>query len=313
MCGIAGYLDKSGDETAPVGRILLQMLRALGLRGPDSAGMALFGPESEGWIFRIKVGETCADPATVERIVAEAGAVAEVQGQRVIGPTLRLSLAASLPVTEVAALAKRLEALPAAEPIEIVSGGRSLEIAKQVGSPDDLDRTYDVSSFRGALGIGHTRLSTESKVDLSHSQPFWAHGVPDVAAVHNGHITNYDRLRRLYEQKGVRFYTHNDSEVIGIYLRDRLSRGESLEEAMEASTRDFDGSFCYLVAAPGFLGFAKDRFGFKPLVVAETDAWVAVATEEVALRAALGGGFRAWEPPPGRLMIWKRNTLAVAA
>lgn len=313
MCGIAGYLDKRGDEGAPVGRIMLEMLRALGLRGPDSAGVALFGPQSDGWILRVKTGETHADPAVVERVLAEARETAEVLGQSVVGPSLRLCLSPSLPAAELAGLAQRIEALPASEGVEIVSGGRCLEILKQVGSPDDLERTYGISGFRGGLAIGHTRLSTESKVDLSHSQPFWAHGVPDVAAVHNGHITNYDRLRRGYEQKGVRFYTHNDSEVIGIYLRDRLSRGETLEEAMRASTRDFDGSFCYLVAAPGFLGFAKDRFGFKPLVVAETEGWAAVATEEVALRAALGTGFRAWEPAPGQLRVWKQEAPAAIA
>jgi glutamate synthase domain-containing protein 1 len=95
---------------------------------------------------------------------------------------------------------------------------------KQVGAPGGLDSTFGVAAMRGSHGIGHTRLSTESRVDLSHSQPFWAHGVADLATVHNGHITNYDRLRRLYEQKGVRFFSENDSEVIGVYLADQLER-----------------------------------------------------------------------------------------
>ena len=88
-----------------------------------------------------------------------------------------------------------------------------------------LEQTYDIGDVTGTHGIGHTRLSTESRVDLSHSQPFWAHGVPDLATVHNGHITNYHKLRRVYEQRGYRFFTENDSEVIGIYLRDRMDRG----------------------------------------------------------------------------------------
>ena len=96
--------------------------------------------------------------------------------------------------------------------------------------------------MRGSHGIGHTRLSTESRVDLSHSQPFWAHGVADLATVHNGHITNYHRLRRLYEQKGVRFFTENDSEVIGVYLADQLERGRTLEQALADSLDDLDGS-----------------------------------------------------------------------
>jgi glutamine phosphoribosylpyrophosphate amidotransferase len=113
--------------------------------------------------------------------------------------------------------------------------------------------------------------------------------VADLATVHNGHVTNYHKLRRRYEQAGVTFYTDNDSEVIGVYLRDRLERGRSLSEALRDSLADLDGAYNYLVAAPEGLGVVRDRFGFKPLVVAETEAFVAVATEEIALRRALPG------------------------
>ena len=156
----------------------------------------------------------------------------------------------------------------------------------------------------GSHGIGHTRLSTESRVDLSHSQPFWAHGVPDLATVHNGHITNYHKLRRQYEQRGYRFFTENDSEIIGVYLRDRLAAGLSLDDALRSSLDDFDGSFSYLAASSDRLAYVKDRFGFKPLVVAETDDFVAIATEEIALRQALGHNFVAREPAPGTMRVW---------
>src|SRR5205814_2895205 len=122
--------------------------------------------------------------------------------------------------------------------LEVVSMGHTLEIVKQVGSPGNLEDTFGISKFTGSCGIGHTRLSTESRVDLSHSQPFWAHGYPDLAVVHNGHVTNYHKLRRIYEQRGTRFYTENDSEIIGIYLGQRLARGETLEEALDASLTD---------------------------------------------------------------------------
>src|SRR5262249_44202054 len=108
---------------------------------------------------------------------------------------------------------------------EVVSVGRQLEVVKQVGSPAGLGSCYRISGWAGSHGIGHTRLSTESRVDLSHSQPFWAHGVADLVTVHNGHITNYHKLRRRFEQHGHTFYTENDSEIIGVYLRDRLAAG----------------------------------------------------------------------------------------
>ncbi len=313
MCGIIGYLDKRGGYEHPVGRVLLAMLRALGCRGPDSAGVAVFRAPGDRQL----------------RLSAPAGAGAES-----IRAALHELGASSLhdygngvhdarlsPGTEVAALEDGLRRRFSGA--EVICLGRRLSLFKQVGSPDQLETSYGISALSGSHGIGHTRLSTESRVDLSHSQPFWAHDVPDLATVHNGHITNYHKLRRQSEQRGYRFYTENDSEIIGVYLRDRMAAGLSLEDALRSSLDDFDGSFSYLAAWAGGLAFVKDRFGFKPLVVAETDDFVAIATEEVALRQALGRGylalageelglrpepqddFVAREPPPGTMAVWQ--------
>jgi glutamine phosphoribosylpyrophosphate amidotransferase len=122
--------------------------------------------------------------------------------------------------------------------------------------------------------------------------------------VHNGHVTNYHKLRRIYEQRGYRFFTENDSEVIGVYLRDRMANGVPFEDALRCSLDDFDGSFCYLAATANRLAYVRDQFGFKPLMVAETDAFVAIATEEIALRQALGRDFPAREPAPGTMAVW---------
>src|SRR5262249_9733817 len=187
---------------------------------------------------------------------------------------------------------------------EVICLGQRINLFKQVGSPEQLEKTYRISELHGSHGIGHTRLSTESRVDLSHSQPFWAHGVPDLATVHNGHITNYHKLRRRYEQRGYRFCTENDSEVIGVYLHDRMAAGMSLADALRSSLDDFDGSFSYLAASGDRLAYVRDCFGLKPLVVAETEEFVAIATEEVALRQALGRDFVARAPAPGGTRGW---------
>src|SRR5262249_37770672 len=147
--------------------------------------------------------------------------------------------------------------------LEVLSLGRRLDLVKQVGSPSQLEAAYGVSAWPGPLAIGHTRLSTESRIDLSHSQPFWVHGIPDLATVHNGHVTNYHQLRRRYEQRGVVFYTDNDSEVIGVYLRDRMEHGMSLPEALELAVSELDGAFNFLVASDKGLGVVRDRYGFK--------------------------------------------------
>jgi glutamate synthase domain-containing protein 1 len=302
MCGIVAYLDKSGDTAAPVGRTLLGMLTALACRGPDSAGVAVWGEQSDGLVVRTKTGDAI-DARSIEartrQILARARRLGRVSEQARQGALLRLEVAKADP----AELATAIEAV--GPDVEVVSVGRRLEIVKRVGAPQNLETEFGVSRWTGTHGLGHTRLSTESRVDLSHSQPFWAHGTADLAVVHNGHITNYHRLRRIYEQEGVRFYTENDSEIIGVYLARSLARGATLREALEASVHQLDGSFSYLAATADALGFAKDPFCLKPLIVAETDRAVALANEEVALQAALGGGYRAREAGAGAIGLWE--------
>ncbi len=293
MCGIVGFLDKRGGAGRPVGRTLLAMLEALACRGPDSTGVATFDTHDES--LRVSI------PADVDPDAVAAGL-------RDLGVAVRShyrnGVYDALVATELNAVGLEERILRRFPGAEVLCLGRHLNLFKQVGSPDQLEATYGIGKLAGTHGIGHTRLSTESRVDLSHSQPFWAHGVPDLATVHNGHITNYHKLRRRYEERGYRFFTENDSEVIGVYLRDRLAAGLSLEDALRSSLDDFDGSFCYLAASADHLAYVKDRYGFKPLVVAETDDFVAIATEEIALRQALGHDFVAREPAPGTMRVW---------
>jgi glutamate synthase domain-containing protein 1 len=297
MCGIIGFLDKTG--TQPLGPTLLTMLDALSCRGPDSAGVAVFAPASPFWILQIMLPEHEDPAAAVKKTLENARACGAVINHHPLGNYLRLEMDGTVDPVQLE------EALVSCHlGLEVVSLGHSLEIVKQVGSPAGLEKAYSISKRQGSHGIGHTRMSTESRVDLSHSQPFWAHGIPDLATVHNGHITNYHKLRRQYEQRGYRFFTENDSEVIGVYLRDRLTKGMSLADALRSSLDDFDGSFSYLAASADSLAYVKDRFGFKPLMVAETDEFVAIATEEIALRKALGRDFVALEPTPGSFGIW---------
>jgi glutamate synthase domain-containing protein 1 len=299
MCGIVGYFDKTGGAQAPVGTKLLAMLTALGGRGPDSAGVAIWGEPADGLIVRVKAGPARGAEPLGRRVLQRAGQLGRVRRTVARGPLIRFEIAKVDP----AELAAALEAL--SPDVEVVSVGRRLEIVKQVGAPRNLEAEYGVARLTGSHGIGHTRLSTESRVDLSHSQPFWAHGTVDLAVVHNGHITNYHKLRRLYEQHGVRFYTENDSEVIGVYLAGKLREGSSWGEALEASVRDLDGSFSYVAATADAFGFAKDAYCLKPLIVAETAHAVVIANEEIAIQAALGAGYQALEPGPGTVGLWE--------
>jgi glutamate synthase domain-containing protein 1 len=302
MCGIAGYLSKSGTD-APIGRVLLDMLTGLARRGPDSAGLACFSGASDGtsvaWV-RLPTGAD--HEAAAQTVRDRLTGLAEVRDLERHGDLIRMRLWLD-GQGGARDLTRALER--PGEDFEVVSVGEHLELVKQVGAPGGLQATFGVAAMRGSHGIGHTRLSTESKVDLSHSQPFWAHGVADLATVHNGHITNYDRLRRVYEQQGVRFFTQNDSEVIGIYLADQLNRGNSLDQSLANSLDDLDGSFTYLVATPDAIGYARDPFALKPLVTVETDGYVAIANEEIAIRHALGDAGVAHEPTGHVYRLWK--------
>ncbi len=298
MCGIVGFLDQRAEGEAPVGKILLSLLTALGRRGPDSAGAALYG-DPQGFVVRVKLGEAGDLGPRAAEVAERARALTRVSATEVQGHSLRLVVEA---IGEVRAFEAALEAVH--PEVEVVSVGRRLEILKELGAPAHLETTFGLSAFHGSHGIGHTRLSTESRVDLSHSQPFWAHGSLDLAVVHNGHITNYHKLRRRYEQRGVRFYTENDSEVIGVYLAARMAQGLPFDEALRASVKDLDGSFSYLAATADALGYAKDPFCLKPLLVAEGEAFVVIANEEVAISRTFDADLRTREPSNRRVGVW---------
>ena len=297
MCGIVGFLDKTKSRTT-VGKIVLQMLDALGARGPDSAGVALYGQKKDkGMVVQIKLGKQKEATLIVEQL-EEFGSISEV---KIVAEYLRLVISLEVDIASFLKVAESLD-----QGIEVVSLGAQLEVVKQVGTPKNLESTYNISSFTGTHGLGHTRLSTESRVDLSHSQPFWAYGYADLAIVHNGHITNYHTMRRLYEQRGIEFHTENDSEIIGIYFADQLSKGMVLQEVLEASLTDFDGSFSYLVSTPDSISFAKDPFAFKPLLFTETDDFVAIATEEIAIRSVFSGSYTVRESQSKEIHIWQK-------
>jgi glutamate synthase domain-containing protein 1 len=167
----------------------------------------------------------------------------------------------------------------------VFSVGRSMEIVKDLGMACDINQRYHLGSFRGSHGIGHTRMATESRVDIAHSHPFWARPFPDISVVHNGQITNYHKLRRRLEQKGHRFATENDSEVIAVYIADKLAAGETLDVALRASVDDLDGTFAYLISTLDGFGLARDQFATKPLLYAENDEMVVLASEEISIRA----------------------------
>jgi len=175
---------------------------------------------------------------------------------------------------------------------------------KFLGEADQLEKEFNISDYNGRVAVGHTRMATESKVDISHSQPLCTNFRQDLTIIHNGHITNYIKMRASYERKGYSFITGNDSEIIVVYLADKMNNGFTLEEAMKASIQDLDGSFSYVALTPDAVGLAKEPFGMKPMVISETDDCVAFASESFALASGFGNDISMKEPEAGEVIVW---------
>ena len=314
MCGVSGILHKSGASASglsPVGDQLIRMLEPMTHRGRDSSGVTIVGEDLEGdLVVRVWTGSAreAADVlARAEDTVRRAGGV--VCSSSVNGQFLRLVVNYE---GETADLAAELLDTPG---VALHSIGHTSEVIKDVGTPVAMDQRHDIAGIRGTHGIGHVRMATESRVDVNHAHPFWAYPFPDVSVVHNGQLTNYHKLRRMYEDRGHHFQTGNDSELIAVYLADKLAHGgahgcaPSLEDALRASLDDLDGTFTYLVATREGLGYAKDQWSAKPLVTMETDDVIAIASEEVALRGILPPGMAGEEidrvePQKSEVMTW---------
>lgn len=285
MCGIAARILRGSGL---VGADLVKLMEAQRHRGADSTGFALYGPETErGYVVRAMGadrGRLSDDLQAFADILKDHGSalVQDPSFDHSSDDHVSVRMWIESPdsmadwVRDADGISRRLE---------IQSVGKSLEIVKDLGGAAEVADKHGLRNFVGTHGLGHARLATESSVSPTASHPFWARPFPDVAIVHNGQITDYytwrDRLRR----RGYRFMTENDSELLAVWISDRMSKGMTQAEALEESISEIDGVFTFLISDRDTLGFAKDRFAMKPLVaVEESDHCVAVATEEQAVR-----------------------------
>ena len=279
MCGIVGVFYKGETGSGPVGQVLTDMCDQLFRRGPDSAGVALYGPPiTDGLVVRVDLDRPDLDVAEGQ-VLEAADSVTSVKDAARSSRSLRLVVADDAESKLADVIEERV---PGAR---VFSVGTSMEIIKDLGMARDINERYSLRGFTGGHGIGHTRMATESRVDIAHSHPFWARPFPDISVVHNGQITNYHKLRRRLEQRGHRFATENDSEVIAVYVADKLEAGESLDAALSASIGDLDGTFAYLISTANGIGLARDQFATKPLLYAENNEMAILASEEISIRA----------------------------
>ncbi|MFM9939901.1 MAG: class II glutamine amidotransferase [Hyphomicrobiaceae bacterium] len=298
MCGIVGLFLKDKRLEPELGRLTAAMLHEMRGRGPDSAGFAVYGGEDAGVskicavrrVAQIDWSEVAerlaaATDCKIDVRVLDDHAVFKTKGD---GDTARKWLIDNVPEAT------------------ILSQGQSVEIYKGVGDPDIISQRLKLATLTGSHAIGHTRMATESAVTIAGSHPFSTGN--DTCLVHNGSLSNHNRLRENLRRHGERFQTENDTEVAAAYLSWRMKSGDTLTKALERSLDDLDGFYTFVVGTRDGFAVLRDPVACKPAVMAETDAWVGFGSEFRALAALPGiDKARIWEPEPATVYAWSRN------
>ena len=300
MCGIVGLYLKNPALESQLGALFEPMLQAMTDRGPDSAGFAIYGDEvPDGWVKLTLQATDAGYPWTELMGALEAR----------LGCSLDWFQNASAAVLkahcdEAAARAALADLAPG---VRIMSAGQSIEILKGMGLPAEISQRFGLAGMKGSHIIGHTRMATESAVTMEGSHPFSTGA--DLCLVHNGSLSNHFRLRQELKREGISFETDNDTEVAAGYLTWRLQQGDTLAKALDGALEDLDGFFTFAIGTRNGFAVIRDPIACKPAVLAETDDYVAMASEYQAL-AGLPGIDKAkvWEPQPATLYVWERES-----
>jgi glutamate synthase domain-containing protein 1 len=298
MCGIVGLFLKDPGLEPALGLHLSRMLATMCDRGPDSAGLAVYGEGAPG---RIKL--TLRGPRSVDfdRLAASLG--------KEIGHPIKLRPRATHAVATVPDDGEEMfrAALSALAPdVTVVGAGTRMEVYKEVGLPTAVASAFGLEGMGGTHGIGHTRMATESAVITDGAHPFSTG--PDQCLVHNGSLSNHNGVRRRLAREGLPFATENDSEVAAAYLTWRMREGASLGEALESALDALDGFYTFVVGTRTGFGVLRDPIACKPAVLAETEGYVAFASEYRALAGLPGiATARVWEPEPATVYFWERH------
>ncbi len=300
MCGIVGLLVKKPQMRDRLGEWMLPMLIGMTERGPDSAGMAVFtDPVADG---AVKLSLFSGEAAAGGGFDWEALGVAYRDGVD-RSATLRVAHNHAVLTTAVPLERARAWLKTHAAGLKILSTGRAIDLYKDVGLPADIAARYRLGQASGSHLVGHTRMATESAVTVENAHPYTA-GL-DWCLVHNGSLSNPYQLRRALEPLGIAFDGDCDTEAACRYLEWRMREGDDLETALDRGFGVFDGFYTFLMGTRDKIALVRDPFACKPAIVAETDDYVAIASEFRSLahlpdvRHA-----RLFEPKPAHIYSW---------
>ncbi|MCY4148951.1 MAG: glutamine amidotransferase family protein [Gammaproteobacteria bacterium] len=299
MCGIVGLYTKNPDLQSSLGSLLSAMLIQMADRGPDSAGFAIYHDPVGAESIKVTLqGDHDTDWKQIEQQIAED-----------LDPAVKISpIATHAVVTLSVGGDKAIEWIDSSlKTVRMTGNGRSIEIFKEKGHPREVIETFSLQDMTGTHALGHTRMATESRVTTEHSHPF-STGM-DLCLVHNGSLSNHNRLREKLRADGIRFQTDNDSEVAAGYLTWRLKQGATLKESMQAALADLDGFYTFAIGTKNGFAVLRDPIACKPAVLAETEDWVAMSSEYRSI-AQLPGNEKArvWEPNPATIYSWERES-----
>lgn len=298
MCGIAALQITDPDLRPRLGELLHGMLCEIVERGPDSAGIAVYdaAPFVAAGSATVTLLEARSDDESLAKALVTWLGIDEVEVA-----TLGDTTVVKAPVDAERLAAAVAEMAPGAR---LIGRGTHVANLKGVGHPVELADTFGLADVAGTQGVSHTRMATESAVTAGGSHPFTVDD--DLCLVHNGSFSNHATIRRALAKQGVTFDSENDSEVAARYLADRLRRGDDLDTALHHLKDTFDGFYTLVVTTADGLAVLRDPIACKPAVVAQTDQWVAVASEFRALAGLPGiDSARVFEPEPGEVYTWK--------
>ncbi|MEM7124464.1 MAG: amidophosphoribosyltransferase [Pseudomonadota bacterium] len=297
MCGIVGLFIKNPELSSKLGDHLTTMLIGMTERGPDSAGIAIYHHDRDDDAAKLTLFHPDMDYAWRQL----GGGIAEaLEVETDVDIKNNHAVVTVFGGDEAAARAWIKETHPE---VRVMGYGRTMEVYKDMGKPADVADKFGVRAMTGTHGIGHTRMATESLVTTEHSHPFTA--ASDICLVHNGSLASPNRMREWLEQRGMEFETDNDTEVAARYFAYRMSEGATLNEALEAGLKDLDGFYTFCLGTRGGFAVLRDPIACKHAVLAETDDWVAMASEFRSI-APLPGSDTAtiWEPKPQTIYTW---------
>ncbi|MGB5837999.1 MAG: glutamine amidotransferase family protein [Albidovulum sp.] len=296
MCGIVGLFLKDKSLEPQLGQMLTDMLITMTDRGPDSAGIAIYGTDADK---NSKLTVQSPNPAAdFKGLAADLG---KVIGTKIAQRNKDTHTVLEMPAEKIAEARQALKELR--PDVRVMSAGDTMEIYKEVGLPKDVAARFDVAKMSGTHGIGHTRMATESAVTTMGAHPFSTGS--DQCLVHNGSLSNHNSLRRQLAREGILTETMNDTEVGAAYLTWKMREGATLGEALESSLDDLDGFFTFVVGTKDGFGVVRDPIACKPAVMAETDQYVAFGSEYRALVNLPGiETARVWEPEPATVYFW---------